>query len=46
MPKKIAIIVESKYVNPKKTDWYIDQVLKENEILELALAKRDLVLSA
>lgn len=39
MTAKIAIVVESKYVNPPSGDWYIDQVILENKILSEALKK-------
>lgn len=38
----IAILVEGKYVNPTKRDWYIDQVLLEDDILIDKLNKHGL----
>lgn len=33
----IALLTEAQYVNPLKTDWYIDQVLKEDGLVKTAL---------
>ncbi|MFT4602051.1 MAG: glutathione synthase/RimK-type ligase-like ATP-grasp enzyme [Arenicella sp.] len=33
----IAILTEAQYVNPSKTDWYIDQILKEDGMLQKEL---------
>ena len=41
----IVILTDSRYVNPSKTDWYIDQVLLEDDILLKALEKEGLVVS-
>ena len=38
----ITILTDCRYVNPKKTDWYIDQVLLEDKILIDALSKKNL----
>ena len=29
----VVILTDHRYVNPVKTDWYIQQVLLENELL-------------
>ena len=41
----IVILTDSRYVNPSKTDWYIDQVLLEDDILLKALEKEGLVVT-
>ena len=33
----IVILTENRYVNPKKTDWYIEQVLLEDKLLQREL---------
>ncbi|HIA36329.1 MAG TPA: hypothetical protein EYN89_06220 [Flavobacteriales bacterium] len=33
----IAILTESRYINPSKTDWYIENVLKEDGLVQSAL---------
>ena len=38
----VVILTESKYLNPKKTNWYIDQVLLEDNILLKELEKCNL----
>ena len=38
----VVILTVHKYVNPKKTDWYIDQVLLEDQLLQTALEKKGL----
>ncbi len=38
----VVILTDHRYVNPPKTDWYIDQVLLEDEILQTALEKKGL----
>ena len=38
----VVILTIHKYVNPKKTDWYIDQVLLEDQLLQTALEKKGL----
>ena len=35
----IALLTESKYVDPIETDWYIDQVLKEDGLVKAELEK-------
>ena len=38
----VVILTEQRFVNPKKTDWYINQVILEDKILETALKKKGL----
>ena len=38
----VVILTESRYLNPKKTNWYIDQVLLEDSILLKELEKCNL----
>ena len=38
----IVILTDSRYVNPKKTDWYIEQVLLEDKLLQNELENKDL----
>jgi glutathione synthase/RimK-type ligase-like ATP-grasp enzyme len=38
----VVILTDQRYVNPKKTDWYIDQVLLEDQLLQTALEKKGL----
>jgi len=38
----IVILTDNRYVNPTKTDWYINQVLLEDQILFDSLAKKGL----
>lgn len=38
----IVILTESRYENPKKIDWYIQQVLTEDTLLQKALEKNNL----
>ena len=38
----VVILTESRYINPVKKDWYIDQVLLEDKILKQALEKKGL----
>ena len=38
----VVILTDNRYVNPKKTDWYIDQVLLEDKLLKTALEKQGL----
>ena len=38
----VVILTDHRYVNPKKTDWYIDQVLLEDQLLQTALEKKGL----
>ena len=38
----VVILTDHRFVNPKKTDWYIKQVILEDQILETALEKKGL----
>lgn len=38
----VVILTDHRYVNPKKTNWYINQVLLEDKLLQEALEKRNL----
>ena len=38
----IVILTDNRYVNPKKTDWYIEQVLLEDKLLERELENKGL----
>ena len=38
----VVILTDNRYVNPEKTDWYIDQVLLEDKLLKNALEKQGL----
>ena len=38
----IVILTDHRYVNPKKTDWYTDQVLLEDQLLQTALENKGL----
>tara|TARA_B100000945_G_scaffold217842_1_gene175796 strand:+ start:275 stop:1174 length:900 start_codon:yes stop_codon:yes gene_type:complete len=38
----IIILTDNRYVNPKKTNWYIDQVLLEDKLLQNELEKKGL----
>lgn len=38
----VVILTDNRYVRPKKTDWYIEQVLLEDKILQTALEKKGL----
>ena len=38
----VVILTDHRYVNPKKTDWYIDQVLLEDQLLQTALEEKGL----
>ena len=38
----IVILSDHRYVNPKKKDWYIDQVLLEDQLLQSALEEKGL----
>ena len=38
----VVILTDHRYVNPKKKDWYIDQVLLEDQLLQTALKKKGL----
>ena len=37
-----VILTDNRYVNPEKTDWYIDQVLLEDKLLQAALEDKGL----
>ena len=39
----VAILTDHRYVNPKKTDWYINQVLLEDQLLQTALEEKGLL---
>ena len=39
----VVILTDNRYVNPEKTDWYIDQVLLEDNLLQTALEKKGLI---
>ena len=38
----VVILTDHRYVNPKKTDWYTDQVLLEDQLLQTALENKGL----
>lgn len=38
----VVILTEKRYLEPTKTDWYIDQVLLEDKLLQNALEKKGL----
>ena len=38
----VVILTDHRYVNPKKTDWYINQVLLEDKLVQTALEKKGL----
>ncbi len=38
----IVILTDSRYVNPPKTNWYVDQVLLEDKLLQKELENKDL----
>ena len=38
----VVILTDHRYVNPKKIDWYIDQVILEDRLLQTALEKKGL----
>ena len=38
----VVILTDHRYVNPVKTDWYIQQVLLEDELLQTALEEKGL----
>ena len=42
MKYDIVILTDSRYEKPKKTDWYIDQVLLEDSLVQKALEAKDL----
>ncbi|MDC0204550.1 hypothetical protein OAJ65_02010 [Flavobacteriales bacterium] len=39
----VIILTDNRYINPEKTDWYIDQVLLEDKLLKAALEKQGLI---
>ena len=39
----VVILTDNRYVNPAKTDWYINQVLLEDKLLKTALEKQGLI---
>ena len=39
----IVILTDHRYVNPKKTDWYIEQVLLEDKLLQTALEEKGFI---
>ena len=41
----IVILTDHRYVNPKKTNWYIDQVLLEDKLLQDSLEEQGLKVS-
>ncbi len=38
----IVILTDSRYVDPKETNWYIDQILLEDKLLLEELEKKNL----
>ena len=38
----IVILTDNRYVNPTITNWYIDQVLLEDQLLQTALENKEL----
>ena len=38
----VIILTDNRFINPKKTNWYINQVILEDKILESALKKKGL----
>ena len=38
----VVILTDNRYVNPEKTDWYTDQVLLEDQLLQTALEDKGL----
>ena len=38
----IVILTDCRYQNPKKTDWYIEQILLEDGLVQSALEKKGL----
>lgn len=38
----IVILTDSRYIRPTKTNWYINQVLEEDSLLQIELEKRNL----
>ena len=39
----VVILTDKRYINPEKTDWYIDQVLLEDKLLQNALENQGLI---
>ena len=39
----VVILTDNRYVTPEKTDWYINQVLLEDELLQTALVNQGLI---
>ncbi len=39
----IVILTDNRYINPEQTDWYIDQVLLEDDLLQKSLENQGLV---
>lgn len=39
----VVILTDNRYVNPKTTDWYTDQVLLEDKLLQTALENQGLI---
>ena len=37
----VVILTDNRYVNPSETNWYTDQVLLEDNLLKIALEKKD-----
>ena len=40
MKTDVTILTEAQYVNPEKVDWYVQQILSEDRILQTALEER------
>ena len=38
----VVILTDHRYVKPENTDWYIDQVLLEDQLLQTALEEKGL----
>ena len=38
----IVILTDSRYVDPKESNWYIDQVLLEDKLLQEEIEKKNL----
>lgn len=39
----VVILTDNRYIDPEKTDWYINQVLLEDKLLQTALEKQGLI---
>ena len=37
-----VILTDARYINPAKVDWYVENVLREDEMVKEALEKRGL----